>query len=58
MSSATNSVVQINEKAGNMPMNALMYRSDELRGRKDEYEELPFVETIVADVGVSVGFSP
>jgi len=43
MSSATNSVVQINEKAGNMPMNALMYRSDELRGRKDEYEELPFV---------------
>jgi len=47
MSSASNSVMQINENAGNMPMNALMYRSDELRARKDELNELPFVETIV-----------
>src|SRR3984893_12373188 len=51
MSSATNSVMQINENAGNMPMNALVYRSDELRARTDEHEELPFVETIVGRRG-------
>src|SRR5882724_2910443 len=51
MSSASNSVTQINEKAGNMSMNALMHRSDELRAGKDEHEELPFVETIVGRRG-------
>src|SRR6266404_5799513 len=51
MSSASNSVMQINENAGNMPMNTLMYRSDELRVRTDEHEELPFVETIVGRRG-------
>jgi len=40
MSSAFNSVMQINENAGNMPMNALVYRSNELRARKEEPEEL------------------
>src|ERR1700741_1644056 len=51
MSSASNSVMQINESAGNMPTNALMYRSGELRARTDEHEELPFVETIVGRRG-------
>ena len=51
MSSASNSVMQINENAGNMPMNVLTYRSAELRARKDEHEELPFVETIVGRRG-------
>src|SRR6201984_3832870 len=51
MSSASISMMQINENAGNMPMNALMYRSDELRARTDEHEELPFVETIVGRRG-------
>ena len=32
-------------------MNALMHRSDELRARTDEHEELPFVETIVGRRG-------
>src|SRR4029077_9950500 len=49
--SASNSVMQINENSGNMPMNALVYRSDELRARTDEHEELPFVETIVGRRG-------
>ena len=51
MSSAFNSVVQINEKAGNMPMNAIAYRSDELHAHKDNREELPFAETIVGRRG-------
>src|SRR6266700_4100733 len=51
MSSASNSVMQINESAGNMPMNAVAYRTDELRARKGEHEELPFVETIVGRRG-------
>src|ERR1700746_1655727 len=45
MSSASNSVMQINENARNAPMNALMYRSDEVRARADAHEELPFVDT-------------
>src|SRR5271169_1825227 len=32
-------------------MNAVVYRSDELRARKEEREELPFVETIVGRHG-------
>jgi transcriptional regulator with GAF, ATPase, and Fis domain len=51
MTLASNSVMQINENAGNMPMNSLVYRSGELRARKDEHEELPFVETIVGRRG-------
>ena len=51
MSSAFNSVVQINEKAGNLPMNAIAYRRDELRARKDEHGEVPFLETIVGRRG-------
>src|SRR5260370_17477334 len=51
MSSAFNSVVQIDENAGNMPMNAVVYRSDELRARKEKREEIPFVETIVGRRG-------
>src|SRR5882724_2652911 len=44
MSSASNSVMQINENAGNMPMNAVTCRND-------EREEVPFVETIVGRRG-------
>src|SRR5260370_29315406 len=51
MSSASNSVMQINEDAENMPMNAVAYRSDELRARRENREELPFVETIVGRRG-------
>src|SRR6201984_1550923 len=51
MSSASISMMQINENAGNMPTNALMYRSDELRARTNQREELPFVETIVGRRG-------
>ena len=51
MSSAFNSVMQINGNAGNMPMNAAVCRSDELRARKEKREEVPFVETIVGRRG-------
>src|SRR5258707_15276324 len=51
MSSASNSVMQINEDAENMPMNAVAYRSDELRARRENREDLPFVETIVGRRG-------
>src|SRR5258705_13938158 len=51
MSSAFNSVMQIDESAGNMPMNAVAYRTDELRAGKEDREELPFVETIVGRRG-------
>src|SRR5271156_684724 len=51
MSLASSSVMQINENAGNRPMNTLMYGNDKLRSRKDEPEELPFVETIVGRRG-------
>src|SRR6202795_2812204 len=47
MSSASNPVMQINENEENMLMNAVGIRPDELRTRKAEHEELPFVETIV-----------
>src|SRR6201997_1001174 len=49
--SSANSVMQINESAGNMPMNAVVYRSEELRAREEDREELPFVETIVGGRG-------
>ncbi len=51
MSSAFNSVMQIDENAGNIPMNVIAYRNDELRARKEDREELPFVETIVGRRG-------
>ncbi len=51
MSSASNSVMQINGNAENMPMNTLMYRNEELRVHKDQHAELPFVETIVGRRG-------
>src|SRR5580658_7371739 len=51
MASASNFVTQINENAGKMPINAVVYRSDELRARKEEREKLPFVDTIVGRRG-------
>jgi transcriptional regulator with GAF, ATPase, and Fis domain len=51
MSSAFDSVMQIDENAGNMPMNALTYRIDELPARNEDREELHFVETIVGRRG-------
>jgi hypothetical protein len=48
MGSTSTSVIQINENAGNMPMNSVAYRTDELRAR---HEELPFLETIVGRRG-------
>src|ERR1700730_17981374 len=51
MSSATNSVMQINENEENMPMNNIAYRSDELRAREEDREDFPFVETIVGRRG-------
>jgi formate hydrogenlyase transcriptional activator len=51
MSSASNSVMQISEDAGKMPMNVVAYRSDELRARRENREDLPFVETIVGRRG-------
>src|SRR6201987_4041601 len=51
MSSASNSVMQINENVRNMPINAVVFRSDKLHARKEKPEELPFVETIVGRRG-------
>jgi formate hydrogenlyase transcriptional activator len=51
MSPAFNSVIQTIENAGKMPMNAIAYRDDELRARKDQHEQAPFVETIVGRRG-------
>jgi formate hydrogenlyase transcriptional activator len=51
MRSAFNPVVQINENVRNMPINAVVFRSDELHARKEKPEELPFVETIVGRRG-------
>src|SRR5258707_3301186 len=51
MSSASNSVIQINENVGNMPMNVLVTRGDELRVRREDHEGLLFMETIVGRRG-------
>jgi formate hydrogenlyase transcriptional activator len=51
MSSAINSMMQMKGNAGNMPMNAVMQRSEELRPRKEGLDEIPFVETIVGRRG-------
>ena len=47
MSSASSSVMQINQNAGNMPIKGLLHRTEELAAKRGEKEELPFVETIV-----------
>jgi formate hydrogenlyase transcriptional activator len=51
MSSASDSVTQIRENAGNTPLNVIAYRGVELRAREEDHEELPFVETIVGRGG-------
>jgi transcriptional regulator with GAF, ATPase, and Fis domain len=51
MSTAFNSVVQIDENTGNMPMKAVLYRSDHLNGRRESHPEIPAVETIVGRSG-------
>src|SRR5271155_253004 len=51
MSSASNSMMQIKENAGKIPMNAIAFRSNEPRAGNDDREELPFVETIVGRRG-------
>src|ERR1700747_782179 len=43
--------MRINENEENMPMNDIAHRSDELRARGEDREELPFVETIVGRRG-------
>src|ERR1700722_8835325 len=51
MSAATNSMMQMKGNAGNMPMNAVVQCSEELRPRKADLDEIPFVETIVGRRG-------
>jgi hypothetical protein len=58
MSSATNSMVQMKGNAGTMPMNAVVQRSEELRPRKEDLDEIPFVETIVGRRGSLRGILP
>src|ERR1700722_3864749 len=55
MSSALNSVIQINKSPGQMPMNAVAFRRNDLPTRKDGCEEIPFVETIVGRRGALRG---
>src|SRR6202035_4093820 len=50
-SSAINSMMQMKGNAGNMPMNAVIQRSEELCPRKEGLDEIPFVETIVGRRG-------
>src|ERR1700723_348645 len=51
MSSALNSVIQINKSAGQMPLNAVAFRRNDLLVRKDGHAEDPFLETIVGRRG-------
>jgi formate hydrogenlyase transcriptional activator len=51
MSSATYSMMQMKGDVGNMPMNAVVQRSEELRPRKEDLDEIPFMETIVGRRG-------
>jgi formate hydrogenlyase transcriptional activator len=51
MSSAIHSVIQINKNTGSMPKNAVAYRTDELRARKQIHQEIPFAETIIGRRG-------
>jgi formate hydrogenlyase transcriptional activator len=54
MSAASSTVMQINKNSGNMPMNSHLYRG-ELRTRKGDRDDLPFVETIVGRKGALRG---
>src|SRR5277367_1068078 len=47
MSSSSNSVMQMNRNPGHMPMDAFLARTGGSRTRKDDRQEVPFVETIV-----------
>jgi len=51
MRSVSSSIVQIDENSSHMPIDAIAYRKDELSARKEDHEELPFVETIVGRRG-------
>jgi formate hydrogenlyase transcriptional activator len=51
MSSALNSVIQISKSSGQMPMNAVAFRRNDLPERQDGRQEIPFVETIVGRRG-------
>src|SRR6201996_4269885 len=51
MSAAFNSVAQIDESLGNLPMNAAVSRGEHSIARKDGPQEIPFVETIVGRRG-------
>ena len=55
MSSALNSVIQINKSAGQMPMNAVAFRRNDLLVRKDGHAEIPFIETIIGRRGALRG---
>jgi formate hydrogenlyase transcriptional activator len=47
MTSSSNSVMQINRNPGHMPIDAFLVRSGGPRVRKDDRQQVPFVETIV-----------
>jgi formate hydrogenlyase transcriptional activator len=51
MSSVSSFVIRLKENAGNMTIDAVADRSDELRARKEGRSELPFEETIVGRHG-------
>ena len=51
MSTAFNSVVQIDENTGNLPIKAAVHRGDPLSVRKGGPQEIPFVESIVGRRG-------
>jgi formate hydrogenlyase transcriptional activator len=51
MSSVSSFVIRLKENTGNMPIDAVADRSDELRARKEGRSELPFEETIVGRHG-------
>ena len=55
MSSALNSVIQINKSPGQMPMNAVAFRRNDSSVHKDGREEIPFAETIVGRRGTLRG---
>ena len=51
MISTSDSVTQIKENAGNMPVNIIAYRSAEPRTREENRDVVPFVKTIVGRRG-------
>jgi formate hydrogenlyase transcriptional activator len=48
---SASSMNQYHENAGNVPMNGPFYRTEELRARGRDRNELPFVETIIGRSG-------